>query len=330
MSVDKRCQIESRLMGERNDKAADSQIRSYRSNAVYRRTNVEVTVCAQDLCDGSPRADRLQTEILARAQLRHPHVVFFFGASILPDACLILNEVLPGGSLAGLYARQRAKPPLLGRPWRAKRAQALEWALGLARAMSYMHMSDPLVVHGGLRPDRLLLTASGVLKVSGFADCSLGPPHPPAPPSPPPSADAPPAPYCALDHGRATQGGDGAWDGYLAPELLPHAPSHQAAGRSGGQGTPASDVYAAGGCMWFMRTGRQPCPPAPAKRGAGGASGADAVEWAGLAEVIVAAWAADAAARPSGEVLVSQLEALRDQAACCLPVAAGCCAVHQA
>ncbi len=77
-----------------------------------------------------------------------------------------------------------------------------------------------------------------------------------------------------------------------------------------------SDVYAAGGCMWFMRTGRQPCP-APLE-----------VERAGLAEVIAAAWAADAAARPSGEVLVSRLEALRGRAACCLPVVAGCRVVH--
>ncbi len=141
--------------------------------AMYRWTDVSVTIHELDLDADSDCARRLQTEIQALVQLRHPNVVLFLGASVLPDACLVVTELLHGGTLAHHYACRRAQRTS-GRPWLADRAQALEWALALARAVSYMHQSEPRVVHGGLQPDRLLLTSSGTLKVSGFADCSIG------------------------------------------------------------------------------------------------------------------------------------------------------------
>ena len=45
----------------------------------------------------------------------------------------------------------------------------MRWALDLARAVTYMHQSDPPVVHRDLRPAHLLLSAAGALKVTDLA-----------------------------------------------------------------------------------------------------------------------------------------------------------------
>ena len=46
--------------------------------------------------------------------------------------------------------------------------QAMSWTLDLVRALTYMHQSEPPVVHGEVCPANLLLSSAGVLKLTGF------------------------------------------------------------------------------------------------------------------------------------------------------------------
>jgi serine/threonine protein kinase len=275
--------------------------------ATYRWVDVVVNVYHLDLDDDTCCSHRLQNEIRALAQLRHPHIASFLGASIAPNACFVVTEFLPGGTLVNYYAQRRANPSTLRQPWRAGRGQALEWALGLARAINYMHMSEPRVVHGGLRPDRLLLTASGALKISAFGNCTIGSPAADCRARQSDAADPEtqcPAP-AAVEACEAC---------YLAPEQL--RPAACACGGEPERCGPAVDIHAAASCIWFMRTGHHP------NAAIGGAAGARKVGWARLARIVEAGWASDPAGRPSAEEILGRLEALCDAAA-----GPGACAV---
>jgi serine/threonine protein kinase len=252
--------------------------------ATYRWADVAVAVHG-NLYDESRSAKLLRNEIRVLAQLRHPHITSFLGASIRANECLVVTEYLSGGTLAEHYASRRAIQSARRRPWRAGRGQTLEWALALARAINYMHLSEPRVVHGGLRPDRLLLTAWGALKVSGFNGCTIG---------------ASASDCCS---GPRTASAKACGDGYLAPELLVACDCGRAA--------PSADIYAAASCIWFMRTGHHPDAAVDACE-------AGSLGWAGLAWVIAAGRAADSAGRLSADGLVRRLEALQSGGFCAI------------
>ena len=131
----------------------------------YRATFFGVDVSARVYqCNVHVDASALQTEIRAMAQLRHPNIVSFLGANISCDQCTVVTECMPLGSLRCFYLSKQAQQP----DWRPRKNEALAWALDLARAVTYLHSSDPSVTHRDIRPKTLFITASGALKISGF------------------------------------------------------------------------------------------------------------------------------------------------------------------
>ncbi len=110
-----------------------------------------------------------------------------------------------------------------GAPWSATKAAELVEAL--ARAAQGVHEAG--LVHRDIKPANIWLTAEGTPKVAGFG----------------------------LVRGQHGEGGGGVITGtplYMAPE--------QAAGRADRVG-PASDVYALGGVLYELLTGRPPFEP---------------------------------------------------------------------
>jgi serine/threonine protein kinase len=75
---------------------------------------------------------------------------------------MVVTELLGGGSIEDVLSSGK------GRPSGARQQQAMRWAQDLMRAVTYMHESEPPVVHRDLRPSNLLLSAAGVLKLTGF------------------------------------------------------------------------------------------------------------------------------------------------------------------
>ena len=252
-------------------------------------------------------AQCLQTEIRAMAQLRHPNIVSFLGAHICSDTWTVVTERMPHGSVRSLYLCKQAQQP----SWRPSTDQALAWALDLARAVTYLHHSDPSVTHRDLRPDTVFVASSGALKVAGFRQCALRAPTCTAAackPAPPPC----PAVPCA-DGGLAGAAEAARVACYTAPELA----------RDGACDDRAVDVNAAAAVISYLRTGRDPaqaalsrsrsaCLPWHAGRQEGG--------WGRRAGGALAAAAArDPAERPAADALVDALEeaaALRGRGGC--------------
>ena len=232
---------------------------------------------------------RVQNEIRAMAQLRHPNIASFLGAHLSCEHCFVVTECMPSGSLRCLWLSKQAQQ----RDWRPKTDQALAWALDLARAVTYLHHSDPSVTHRNLRPETLFIASSGCLKISGFGRCALLPLGRPSP-----RCDA------GSDRGLRSPcspgGEESATDPYAAPELRSDAACAD----------PAVDVFSIAAIVRCLRTGRDTAPRRDSKRLGPGCLGLGARR-APLSAVLAAAAAADPADRPAADAIMRALEEAR-------------------
>jgi serine/threonine protein kinase len=99
---------------------------------------------------------RFAAEARVLASLDHPHVVPVYDFVERDGVCLLVMELLPGGTL-----RSRASD---GAGLTAPKAVAL--SLACASGLSAAHRRG--ILHRDVKPDNLLFAASGVLKVTDF------------------------------------------------------------------------------------------------------------------------------------------------------------------
>jgi tetratricopeptide (TPR) repeat protein/tRNA A-37 threonylcarbamoyl transferase component Bud32 len=155
---------------------------------------------------------RVEAEVLAR--LQHPNIVQIFELDSHEGLPFLALEYVPGGSLAHKIA---------GVPQPA--ATAAQLVEVLARAMHAAHQCG--VLHRDLKPDNVLLTADGAVKITDFGLAKR--------------LDGP--------IGQTVTGQVLGTASYMAPE--------QAEGNVGAVGV-AADTYALGGILYALLTGRPP------------------------------------------------------------------------
>jgi serine/threonine protein kinase len=158
---------------------------------------------------------RFRAEAEVAAQLQHPGIRQIYDFHEQDGQPYFSMEFMPGGTLAEKCA---------GLPLPA--SQVVEYVEALARAMHYAHQRG--MIHGTLRPSKVLLTEAGAPKISGFGLAQL------------------------LRKEPLVMGLKGAPLGlsnYMAPE--------QADGRIT-EITAATDVYALGAILYEMLAGRPP------------------------------------------------------------------------
>jgi serine/threonine protein kinase len=265
----------------------------------------------------------LPNEMAALAQSRHPNIIAFLGASFCGESCLIVTEYLPAGCMETLLAQPS---------WSLSNDKILSWSLDIARAVNYLHRSDPVIIHRDLRPGTLSISKTGALKISRFGRCKfVSSPEPAAARNPDPAEnearaesyrpqlgfDAGPTPALSRSF-RADRPDQNSV--YVAPELL----------RDPDRIDEKSDIYSVAMIMRRLRAGTstgadsrdRPAPPPISSRkcsGRGGTGRADSETRLALALEAVADWASaeDPAGRPTSEELLAALEGSGELEASC-------------
>ena len=252
-------------------------------------------------------------EIDVMSKLRHPNIVSFLGACLdMEDDgnLMLLTEHMAGGSLESALARGRANVRQTATAaWVPPRRQALSWSLQLAQALNYLHQCRPVLVHRDLCPARLLLTASGQLKIAGFSYCAAPRDWSTCAPSSVASSWLVPldASYSAADLPDAARQQLALARPYAAPEVA------GVEGLDGGFWDERADVYSMSVIVWELVTGEAPAachPVAAAGRLWPGRRG-----WEGLEALLQRGRAVEPGARCSVEEAVEVLEGLSAQVA---------------
>lgn len=102
-------------------------------------------------------------EISLHATLRHPNIVALLGCSVQPENGTVqaILELCSRGTLGHILTDKRA----VVLTWSAHK---LPIAIGIARAMSYLHAQEPPIIHRDLKPSNVLVDDGYNAKLADF------------------------------------------------------------------------------------------------------------------------------------------------------------------
>ena len=162
---------------------------------------------------------KFPAEMLFLQRLNHPNVARFYDAGTAGESMYYAAEYVDGPDLATALQRRSRKADEPGLNWAD---DLLRIAVQLARALKHGHHRS--VLHRGLKPANVLLAADGTVKLTDFGVAKV--------------LGLPPFGATVDPWGTA---------GYLAPEHFTGKPY-----------TKRSDLYALGGVLYTVVTGRPP------------------------------------------------------------------------
>ncbi len=178
-----------------------------------------VKVLTHDAARDPGFQQRFPAEMLALQRLNHPNVAKFFDSGVISGTCYYATEWCVGIDAATSLKTRVKSPDEPGLNWRT---ELLPAAVQLARALKHGHHRS--ILHRGLKPSNVMFAPDGSLKVTDFGVAkafNLSPLSLPADP-----------------WGTA---------GFVAPEYFTGKPY-----------TRKSDLYALGGLLYALLTGRPP------------------------------------------------------------------------
>lgn len=117
---------------------------------------VAIKVVPPSMSNRRPYLERFEPTAQLLARLDHPHIVRLDDYWRDSDGAYLVSEWMPGGSLRSALGG--------GRPWPGEAALTLIEQLG--SALAHAHRNG--VVHGGLKPENVLLDAAGVAYLADF------------------------------------------------------------------------------------------------------------------------------------------------------------------
>ncbi|KAF8068531.1 hypothetical protein N665_1146s0024 [Sinapis alba] len=128
--------------------------------AYWRGTPVAVKRILPSLSDDRLVIQDFRHEVDLLVKLRHPNIVQFLGAVTERKPLMLITEYLRGGDLHQYLKEKGGLTP----------ATAVNFALDIARGMTYLHNEPNVIIHRDLKPRNVLLVNSSAdhLKVGDF------------------------------------------------------------------------------------------------------------------------------------------------------------------
>ncbi|CAK7337318.1 unnamed protein product [Dovyalis caffra] len=157
-------------------------------------------------------------EILSR--VRHPNLVTLVGTC--PESRSLVYEYVRNGSLEDHLSCKDKKPPL---PWQTR----IRIAVQICSSLTFLHSNKPCIIHGNLKPSKVLLDANFVSKLTDFGIFHL----------------IPRSESTSNSTGLCNKSTSNFTSLYVDPEYL-----------ESGMPTPESDVYSFGIILLQLLTGR--------------------------------------------------------------------------
>ncbi|XP_038892792.1 U-box domain-containing protein 32-like isoform X2 [Benincasa hispida] len=115
---------------------------------------------------GSHSQSTFQYEVEVLSRVRHPNLVSIIGAC--PESRLIVYENLKNGSLEDHLSYKNHNRPL---SWQIR----IRIAADICSALIFLHYSNPCIVHGDIKPSKILLDANFIAKLGGLGISRLIP-----------------------------------------------------------------------------------------------------------------------------------------------------------
>ncbi len=213
----------------------------------------------------------LEKRMEALRAVSHPLLIKLHDAFLDPAGCYVTQELIAGGDLGTRMSRIKGPLPV---------TEVRRLAQNLSEALAALHAAQ--IVHGALRPSRVLSSLDGAFKLTGFFAATLR--------------------KIAVETGN--------------PELLgllqtsPYTPPEQSHGQSP---TSASDVFAFGAILYHAVVGTPPGASSPLTPSPSATQSRPAIQRAGpaLSSVILRCLQADPDRRyPSFEIIRDSLKSL--------------------
>jgi WD40 repeat protein/serine/threonine protein kinase len=205
---------------------------------------VALKVIKHAYLESAGAVERFRREVRAAAQLSHPNIVTAFDAEQAGDTHFLVMEYVEGTTLGRLVGRVGPLPV----------AEACEYIRQAALGLQHAHERG--MVHRDVKPDNLMLTPGGTVKVLDFGLASLTAEHDAGEPCQPDAITG--AAGLAAERGATADEGlsrsnaiMGTAD-YMAPEQA--ADAHTADRRA--------DIYGLGCTLYHLLTGQVPYPAA--------------------------------------------------------------------
>ncbi|XP_059655799.1 serine/threonine-protein kinase VIK-like isoform X1 [Cornus florida] len=128
--------------------------------ACWRGTPVAVKRILPTLSNDKLVIQDFRHEVNLLVKLRHPNIVQFLGAVTERNPLMLITEYLRGGDLHKHLKEKGALNP----------STAINFALDIARGMTYLHNEPNVIIHRDLKPRNVLLVNSSAdhLKVGDF------------------------------------------------------------------------------------------------------------------------------------------------------------------
>ncbi|KAH7283783.1 hypothetical protein KP509_34G023800 [Ceratopteris richardii] len=125
---------------------------------VWRGTSVAVKTILPSLSDDKLIVEDFKHEVELLVKLRHPNIVQFLGAVTIRKPLMLVTEYLKMGDLHQ-YMKNKGPLPAI---------KAVDFALDIARGMTFLHTGPNVIIHRDLKPRNVLLVDERHLKVGDF------------------------------------------------------------------------------------------------------------------------------------------------------------------